>query len=112
MSDRRHTARWLSATISPTTVLVAEDARAGLVGLTSLGSARDRNLGFEGEVYTLYVDPAFLGRGTGRAELAGAFDTLKDRKLRSCVIWRMHATMPASSTRRWAGGGSPPAPHG
>ena len=87
MSHRRHTARWLSAIKSSTTVLVAEDTRAGLVGLTSLGSARDRNLGFEGEVYTLYVDPAFLGLGIGRALLGGAFESLKDRKLRSCVIW-------------------------
>ena len=87
MSHKHHTARWLAAIKSPTTVLVAEDALAGLVGLTSLGSARDRSLGFEGEVYTLYVDPGFLGLGTGRALLAGAFDNLKERKLRSCLVW-------------------------
>lgn len=87
MSHKHHTARWLAAIKGPTTVLVAEDARAGPVGLTSLGSARDRSLGFEAEVYTLYVDPAFLGLGTGRALLDGAFDSLKDRKLRSCLIW-------------------------
>ena len=28
-----------------------------------------------------------VGRGTGRALLAGAFDSFKDRKLRSCLIW-------------------------
>lgn len=87
MSHKHHTARWLAAIKGPTTVLVAEDARAGVIGLTSLGSARDRSLGFEGEVYTLYVDPAFLGLGTGRALLEGAFDSLKERKLRSCLIW-------------------------
>ena len=32
------------------------------IGLASLGAARDRGLGFDGEIYTLYVDPAFLGR--------------------------------------------------
>lgn len=90
MSLKGHTARW-RATIRATdrngAVLVAEDAQFGPVGLCSLGAARDRALGFEGEVYTLYVDPAFLGRGAGRALLAGAFDTLKERKLRSCLIW-------------------------
>ena len=87
MSHKHHTARWLTAIKGPTTVLVAEDMRAGVIGLTSLGAARDRSLGFEGEVYTLYVDPAFLGLGTGRALLEGAFDSLKERKLRSCLIW-------------------------
>ena len=91
MSLKAHTARWQASIKNMErfggTVLVAEDARFGPVGLSSLGRARDGGLGFEGEVYTLYVDPAFLGRGTGRALLCGAFEALKDRKLRSCLIW-------------------------
>jgi ribosomal protein S18 acetylase RimI-like enzyme len=88
MSLKGHTARWRTAIrASAGAVLVAEDAQLGPIGLCSLGAARDRGLGFEGEVYTLYVDPAFLGRGAGRALMAGAFDTLKERKLRSCLIW-------------------------
>jgi len=38
-------------------------------------------------VYALYVDPLFLGRGTGRALLHGAFAALRERKYQSCVIW-------------------------
>ena len=90
MSHKGHTARWRTTirTMGSTgAVLVAEDARHGAIGLCSLGAARDRGLGFEGEVYTLYVDPAFLGRGTGRALLGGAFDAFKERRLRSCLIW-------------------------
>jgi ribosomal protein S18 acetylase RimI-like enzyme len=90
MSLKGHTARWratIRAADRAGAVLVAEDAQLGPIGLCSLGAARDRALGFEGEVYTLYVDPAFMGRGAGRALLAGAFDTFKDRKLRSCLIW-------------------------
>jgi len=91
MSLRTHTTRW-QATIRGMernfgSVLVAEDARFGAIGLCSLGKARDGGCGYEGEVYTLYVDPAFLGRGAGRALLGGAFDFFKDRKLRSCLIW-------------------------
>ena len=59
-------------------MLVAEDAQHGAIGLCSLGAARDGGTGFDGEIYTLYVDPAFLGRGAGRALLAGAFDAFKD----------------------------------
>jgi ribosomal protein S18 acetylase RimI-like enzyme len=91
MSMKAHSARW-QATIKAMdrhggTVLVAEEQGFGPIGLCSLGRARDGGLGFEGEVYTLYVDPAFLGRGTGRALLCGAFEALKERKLRSCLIW-------------------------
>jgi ribosomal protein S18 acetylase RimI-like enzyme len=91
MSLRAHTARW-QATIKSMernsgAVLVAEEPRFGVIGLCSLGKARDGGVGFEGEVYTLYVDPAFLGRGAGRALLSGAFAAFKDRKLRSCLIW-------------------------
>ena len=68
-------------------MLVAEDARHGAIGLASLGGRAMAALGLEGEVYTLYVDPAFLGRGTGRALLSGAFDAFKERQLRSCLIW-------------------------
>ena len=87
MSLKHHTARWQATMRGPGAVLVAEDARHGAIGLCSLGAVRDRGLGFEGEVYTLYVDPAFLGRGAGRALLAGAFDAFKERHLRSCLIW-------------------------
>jgi ribosomal protein S18 acetylase RimI-like enzyme len=87
MSHKSHTARWLTTIKGGGGVLVVEDTRIGILGLCSLGAARDGGLGFEGEIYTLYVDPAFLGRGAGRALLAGAFESLKDRKLRSCLIW-------------------------
>lgn len=91
MSPQRLSASWQSsirtAERNGSAVLVAEDAGHGPIGLCSLGPARDAALGYDGEIYTLYVDPAFLGRGTGRALLAGAFDTLKARKLRSCLIW-------------------------
>ena len=91
MSLRTHTARW-QATIKAMekhsgTVLVAEAAQFGAIGLCSLGKARDSGCGYDGEVYTLYVDPAFLGRGAGRALLTGAFEALKERKMRSCLIW-------------------------
>ncbi|MBA2590322.1 MAG: GNAT family N-acetyltransferase [Alphaproteobacteria bacterium] len=87
MSRKSHTARWQATIKSNGTVLVAEDEHHGVIGLCSLGAVRDGGVGFEGEIYTLYVDPSFLGRGTGRALLAGAFDAFKARKLRSCLIW-------------------------
>jgi GNAT superfamily N-acetyltransferase len=87
MSLKSHTARWRSTIRNGGGVLVAEADKAGVIGLASMGPARDGSLGFDGEVYTLYVDPAFLGMGTGTALLHGAFAALKDRKYHSCLIW-------------------------
>ena len=89
MTRKGQTARWHSAIRNQKReiVLVAESAGIGLVGMASLGPARDCALGYDGEVYTLYVDPSWFGRGTGRALLNGAFDQLRRRGCTSCIIW-------------------------
>lgn len=89
MTQKGQTARWHAAIRAQKreTVLVAEDAKYGLVGMSSVGPSRDRSVGYDGEVYTLYVDPAHFGRGTGRALLRGAFEMLRKRGHASCVIW-------------------------
>jgi ribosomal protein S18 acetylase RimI-like enzyme len=86
MSLKRHTARWQN-TIRGGTVLVAEANGPGVIGLASMGAARDHDLGFDGEIYTLYVDPGFLGQGVGTALLHGAFAALKERKFQSGLVW-------------------------
>jgi L-amino acid N-acyltransferase YncA len=89
MTPKGQTARW-QATIRASgreTVLVAVTSNDGIVGMASLGPSRDAVLGFDGEVYTLYVDPAFYGRGVGRALLKSAFASLRKNGMTSCVIW-------------------------
>lgn len=88
-------ARWRSAIRAQGRefVLVAESDTHGLVGMSSLGPARDGDLGYDGEVYALYVDPAFFGQGAGRALLHGGFSTLCGRGYSSCLIWA-HAKNP------------------
>jgi GNAT superfamily N-acetyltransferase len=95
MTSRGQTARWRAAIRARgrESVLVAECGSYGVVGMTSFGPARDGGLGFDGEVYTLYVDPAFYGRGSGRALLEGAFATFRKRGQSSCIIWA-HAKNP------------------
>ncbi|HEY1962021.1 MAG TPA: GNAT family N-acetyltransferase [Rhizomicrobium sp.] len=96
MTPKGQTARWRAAIRARgrESVLVAECAPYGVVGMTSYGPARDSALGFEGEVYTLYVDPAFYGHGSGRALLQSAFASLRKRGQSSCVIWA-HAKNPS-----------------
>lgn len=87
MSHKGQAQRWQQTMRGPGAVLIAEDARHGAIGLASLGPARDKGLGLDGEIYTLYVDPAFLGLGAGRALLQASFAALTAKKYRSCVIW-------------------------
>ncbi|HEY5048053.1 MAG TPA: GNAT family N-acetyltransferase [Rhizomicrobium sp.] len=96
MTPKGQTARWRAAIKANgrEQVLVAEAPQCGAVGMASLGPARDRELGFDGEVYTLYVDPAHFGCGVGRSLLAGSFVALRARGFSSCVIWA-HASNPA-----------------
>lgn len=96
MTQKGQTARWRAAIRARgrETVLVAECGKLGIVGMASVGPARDNSLGFDGEVYTLYVHPDFFGHGVGRALLDASFTTLRKRAFTSCVIWA-HAKNPA-----------------
>ncbi len=95
MTPKGQTARWHAAIRARReTVLVAENPKLGILGMTSIGSCRDGALGFDGEVYTLYVHPDYFGHGVGRALLHAAFANLRQRGFTSCVIWA-HAKNPA-----------------
>ena len=88
MTVRGQAARWRAAMrANGEAVLVAEDENGDIVGMASCGRARDTTLGFDGEVYTLYVDPGCYGAGIGRALLKAAFDWMEGRGYVSCVIW-------------------------
>jgi ribosomal protein S18 acetylase RimI-like enzyme len=88
MTPRGQASRWRQAIRARgEAVFVAQDERRGIVGMASCGRSRDRALPFDGEIYTLYVDPTFYGRGIGRALLSSAFGWMTDREYESCVIW-------------------------
>src|SRR3977135_633889 len=96
MTVEGQSARWRNAIAiaAREAVYVAEDDRGKALGMASMGRARDSGLGYDAEVYTLYVDPLMTGRGVGRALLAGAFSALSERGHARCVIWA-HAGNPA-----------------
>jgi ribosomal protein S18 acetylase RimI-like enzyme len=89
MKPNGQTARWKQAIMSPLPemVLAAECGSLGIVGMTHLGLSRDKEIGFDGEIYSLYVDPAFYGLGAGRALLHYAFTALTVQGMSSCVVW-------------------------
>ena len=96
MTPRGQTARWHAAILARggEQILVAECAKHGIVGMASFGAAHDRGLGFDGEVYTLYVDPDFIGLGIGSTLMRAAFGGMHNSSFTSCVIWA-HARNPA-----------------
>ena len=96
MSPKGQTARWRNVIAggSRERALVAECQKHGVVGMTSLGAALDKALGYDGEVYTLYVAPDFFGIGVGSTLLRAAFGALHASGHASCVIWA-HARNPA-----------------
>ena len=96
MTVEGQSARWRNAIAiaAREAVYVAEDDKGKTLGMASMGRARDSGLGYDAEVYTLYVDPLMTGRGVGRALLAGAFAALSERGHLRCVIWA-HAGNPA-----------------
>jgi ribosomal protein S18 acetylase RimI-like enzyme len=96
MTTRGQTARWRAAILARVgeQVLVAECAKHGIVGMASFGAAHDKGLGFDGEVFTLYVDPDFFGIGIGSMLLRATFAAMHGLNYSSCVIWA-HARNPA-----------------
>lgn len=96
MTPKGQAVRWRAAisAASRERVLVADCAEEGVVGMTSFGPAQDRELGYDGEVYTLYVAPGYCGAGIGSALLRSAFAALKNSGFSSGVVWA-HARNPA-----------------
>lgn len=96
MTIEGQSARWRNAIALAVreTIYVAEDEHRRILGMTSMGRARDAGIGYDAEIYTLYVDPLMTGRGVGRLLLAGAFAALAERGHTRCVIWA-HAGNPA-----------------
>ncbi len=96
MTIEGQSARWRNAIALAVreAVYVAEDDKGRILGMTSMGRARDTGVGYDAEIYTLYVDPLMTGHGVGRALLAGAFAALAERGHTRCVIWA-HAGNPA-----------------
>jgi L-amino acid N-acyltransferase YncA len=87
MSEEIQGARWAGLIEREREMVkVAEDARAGVVGMASGGRAR-RGSGFAAEVFTLYVLPDFQGAGIGRGILVNMFRSFRSAGLNSAIIW-------------------------
>jgi hypothetical protein len=69
----------------PTTVVAVVDA--AICGFVTTGPSRDEDAADTGEVYALYVDPQYWGRGIGRSLIAEARTQLSGQGLAKAVLW-------------------------
>lgn len=69
--------------------LVAETDAGTILGVASFGLNRDTELPFRGEVFTLYVDPAHLGKGIGSALLNSMLRRMSDAGVNSALVWTL-----------------------
>lgn len=70
-------------------LIVAEHDDYGVIGFASFGPARDKAIAYDGEIYTLYVDPNHVGGGVGHVLMRAAFARLYAEGFRSTVIWAL-----------------------
>lgn len=89
--------RWreiLLRTEGTTATWVAED-EGQVVGFASVGPIREGPVGFDGEMYAIYVHPDYQGQGIGRhlAGLAAAW--LRDQGYRSMLVLVLADNQPA-----------------
>ncbi|MEO8462373.1 MAG: GNAT family N-acetyltransferase [Chloroflexota bacterium] len=79
----------------PASTLVVEDRERHVVGFASVGPARDDDLPGLGEVYAIYLDPAFRGLGFGRNLFAAALARLFGAGFGEIVLWVFTDNHPA-----------------
>jgi GNAT superfamily N-acetyltransferase len=66
---------------------VAEDSRAGIVAFASGGPERSGDVVYRGEIYALYVLPAYHRQGIGRQLIAAVTRRLLADGLTTLLIW-------------------------
>jgi GNAT superfamily N-acetyltransferase len=71
--------------VAPLTMVAVAEAR--ICGFTTVGPARDADVEGVGELYAIYVDPSWWGRGVGRALIGEARRLLVERGHVEAVLW-------------------------
>jgi ribosomal protein S18 acetylase RimI-like enzyme len=88
MVARRGPRWWLSA-IRRGSRLVVLDINETIAGYASYGRNRVRSLPYAGEVYELYLAPAYQGLGFGKRLFEVALHDLTDHGYGSTIVWAL-----------------------
>lgn len=103
MVGRRGPKWWASAIRRAATVLVVE-MNGIIVGYTTLGRNRARQIEADGEIYELYLLPEYQGLGLGTRLFNEARSKLRDHNLKGLVVWALEENGGAVSFYHGHGG--------
>jgi GNAT superfamily N-acetyltransferase len=92
--DRAQHYRLGSEDVREPATVVAMEAGA-ICGFATTAPARDSDAQGDGELYALYVDPEWWGRGIGAALISAARSRLVDIGFRGAVLWLLAGNAPA-----------------
>ena len=109
MINRRGEDWWRRLIAHQRGVLVLEVQRQ-VAGYVTFGVNRSRSLRVRGEVYELYVAPAYQGLGFGARLFRAARGRLREARLGHFVVWVLEDNEPAVTFYRAMGG--EPVAHG
>ncbi|MCQ0987834.1 GNAT family N-acetyltransferase [Jiella marina] len=88
MIERRHSSWWTRAVNSGAGILVV-DYGGEIVGYATMGRNRTNALAVRGEIYELYLKPAYQGVGFGRRLFNASQRLLKERGFSSVAVWAL-----------------------
>lgn len=103
MIGRRGSSWWANAIRRAASILVVEIG-GEVVGYTTLGRNRARELPQEGEIYELYLRPEYQGIGLGSRLFSAARDRLAAHGLSGVVVWALEENDGALRFYEGAGG--------
>ena len=98
---------WREALADPaghTNAFVAEGPDGQVAGLASGGPLQEPLPPYDGELYVLYVLPAFQGRGYGKALLNCVARDLLSRGFTAMLVWVLQENRPGCAFYRRLGG--------
>lgn len=71
--------------LQPATIVAVEQRE--ICGFATTAAARDPDATGKGELYALYVDPSYWGRGIGAALVTAARSRLAEQRFSAAVLW-------------------------
>jgi GNAT superfamily N-acetyltransferase len=102
MVERRGPRWWARLIRHQRSVLVLE-VHGTIAGYATLGANRSKTLRVHGEIYELYIEPAYQGLGFGARLFNAARERLKAARLGHFVVWALEDNARRLGfTRRWA----------
>lgn len=86
------------------TLIVAETEEQGIVGFLHAGNSREPEMGYDYEIYAVYLSAEVQGRGLGRKLFGRMEAEMRARGAHRCIYGCSKGIRPLPFTRRWAPG--------